>query len=111
MEVHNGVVCTICGCLCDDLQVEVEDNQITKVKMACAIGRNHFLHAQSDVPAPSIGGRETSLDNAVSEAADILKNARYPLVYGLSSATTESQAEMVELAELLKGCLDNPSSY
>jgi len=111
MDVHGNVVCTFCGCLCDDLEVEVEDNQVTKVKRACAIGRNKFMHAQSNVPAPSVAGRETGVDEAVAEAARILKGARFPLVYGLSSATTEAQAEMVELAELLEGCLDNPSSY
>jgi formylmethanofuran dehydrogenase subunit B len=111
MDVHDDVVCTFCGCLCDDLRVEVEDNKITKVMKACTIGRNKFMHAQSNVPAPSIAGRETSIDEAVAEAARILKDSRFPLVYGLSSATTEAQAEMVELAELLEGCLDNPSSY
>ncbi len=111
MVVHEDVVCTHCGCLCDDLVVEVEDNQITKVKKACIIGRNKFLHAQSDVPVPSVAGRETSIEEAVSEAARLLAGARNPLVYGLSSAATEAQAEAVELAELLGGCLDNVSSY
>jgi formylmethanofuran dehydrogenase subunit B len=111
MELHSDVVCTFCGCLCDDLEVEVEDNRISKVKKACAIGRNKFLHAQSNAPKPSVAGRRTSIDEAVTEAARILKSARYPLVYGLSSTTTEAQAELVELAELLDGTLDNPSSY
>ena len=31
VTVHEDVVCAFCGCLCDDLRVEVEDNRITKV--------------------------------------------------------------------------------
>jgi len=111
MVVHEDVVCIHCGCLCDDLVVEVEDDRITKVKKACGIGRNKFLHAQSDTPVPSIAGREVSVGEAVAEAARLLRQARNPLVYGLSSTTAEAQAEAVELAELLGGCLDNVSSY
>jgi formylmethanofuran dehydrogenase subunit B len=111
MEVHENVVCTFCGCLCDDIEVEVEDNRIAKVKRACRIGRNKIMHAQSNVPAPSIRGREVTVAEAVDEAARILAAARSPLVYGLSSTTTEAQREIVALAEMLDGTIDNPSSY
>jgi len=97
--VHDHVVCTFCGCLCDDIEVEVRDNQISKVKKACLIGRNKILHAQSNAPAPSIAGRAVSIAETVDEAARILRNARFPLVYGLSSATTEAQRVLVEITE------------
>ena len=45
------------------------------------------------------------------EAARILREAEFPLVYGLSSATTEAQRVLVEITEILGGTLDNPSSY
>lgn len=111
IKVHNDVVCTFCGCLCDDLEVEVADNRISRVKKACMIGRNKLLHAQSNNPEVTISGRPAPVDDAVSEAARILGKARFPLVYGLSSTTTEAQREMVEIAELLDATLDNPSSY
>jgi formylmethanofuran dehydrogenase subunit B len=47
----------------------------------------------------------------VDEAARICREAQFPLVFGLSSATTEAQRELVEIAEILGGNLDNPSSY
>ncbi|MGD9159074.1 MAG: formylmethanofuran dehydrogenase subunit B [Desulfobacteraceae bacterium] len=109
--VHNDVVCTFCGCLCDDLEVEVIDNRISKVKKACMIGRNKLLHAQSNAPGITIAGKPASIDDAIAKAADILEKARFPLVYGLSSTTTEAQREMVEIAELLDATMDNPSSY
>lgn len=109
--VHHNVVCTFCGCLCDDLEVEVHDNRISKVKKACLIGRNKIMHSQSNAPASSIAGREVSVAETVDEAARILRQARFPLVYGLSSATTEAQRVLVEIAETLGGTLDNPSSY
>ncbi len=111
MIVHKDAICTFCGCLCDDLEVEVEDNRIKRVKNACMIGRNKLLHAQSNIPKTTISGRPVMPDEAISEAAGILKKARSPLVYGLSSTTTEAQREMVAIAEILGATIDNPSSY
>jgi formylmethanofuran dehydrogenase subunit B len=111
MTTHDNVICTFCGCLCDDLQVDVQDNVITAVKKACIIGKNKIMHATSEPPATTIGGADASIDEAVNEAARILRTARNPLVYGLSSTTSEAQRELVEIAEMTRACLDNPSSY
>jgi formylmethanofuran dehydrogenase subunit B len=111
MDIHSNVVCTYCGSLCDDIEVEVQDNHISKVKKACSIGRNKIMHAQSNNPVPSIAGRQVSIAETVDEAARILKAARFPLVYGLSSTTTEAQKLLIEIAEILGGNLDNLSSF
>lgn len=111
MVVYHDVVCTFCGCLCDDLEVAVENNQITQVKRACAIGRNKIHHAQSNLAQITVGGKTVSLDEALDAAADILGRARFPLVYGLSSTTTEAQREAVALCEFIGGIVDNASSY
>ena len=95
----------------NDLEVEVQDNLITGVKNACSIGKNKIIHALSNAPVPSINGRKASIGETVDEAARILSEARYPLVYGLSSTTTEAQRLLVEIAELTRGNIDNPSSY
>ncbi len=111
MTTHDNVVCVFCGCLCDDLQVDVQDNEIAAVKKACIIGKNKFLHALHDAPPPSIKGREVSIEDAVDEAARILGKAKNPFVYGLSSTTSEAQRELVEIAERTRANLDNCSSY
>lgn len=111
MTVYRDVVCTFCGSLCDDLEVETENNQIKKVKRACVIGRNKLLHAQSDLASLRVDGQPVSADAALDEAARILRGARSPLIYGLSSTTTEAQREAVALTELIGGTIDNPSSY
>ena len=111
MSTYQDVVCAFCGCLCDDLEVEVVNNQITKVKHACLIGRNKLMHSQSDLAGTRINGRAASLDTALDEAARILAEARNPLIYGLSSTSTEAQREAIALAEMLGGTIDNPSSY
>jgi len=108
---HKDVVCTFCGCLCDDLEVNVRDNEIIAVKKACVIGKNKIMHDLHDTPVPSINGREVPISEAVDEAARILSQARFPMVYGLSSTTSEAQRELVEIAEITRGNIDNPSSY
>ncbi|WP_347489834.1 hypothetical protein [Desulfoscipio sp. XC116] len=111
LTVHEDVVCTFCGCLCDDLKVEVADNQIAKVSNACAIGRNKLMHAQTDLASFRVNGREATWEEVISEATNILNRAKAPLVYGLSSTTTEAVREAVALTEKIKGTIDNPASY
>lgn len=111
VTVHEDVICAFCGSLCDDLRVEVEDNKISKVSRVCAVGKNKLLHAQSDIPPFMINGTETTMDEAFTEAAKILAGAKAPMIYGLSSTSTEAINEAVALTELIGGTIDNCSSY
>ena len=110
--MHRDVICTFCWSLCEDLVVEVEENRITKVNYACKVGRNKILYSQAAHAPLKVDGREAaSLNEAYDEASRILTEAKAPLIYGLSSTTTEANGVAVELAEILKGVIDNPSSY
>lgn len=108
--VITDVVCTFCGTLCDDLEVEVEGQRIRAVRRACAIGRAKFLHSLQ-VVFPSVNGQPASLEEALDEAARLLLVARYPLIYGLSTIPAEAQKEAVALAELLGGTIDSTASH
>jgi formylmethanofuran dehydrogenase subunit B len=107
MQVDN-VVCAFCGCVCDDISVTVQDGRITQAKNACVLGKAWFLsHGQpSDRSVALMDGKPASLDEAVDAAARSLTQARYPLVYGLSSTSCEAQRQAVALAEWLGGCID-----
>ena len=104
----DNVVCAFCGCLCDDINVTVEDGRITQAKNACVLAKAWFQgHSEpSDRPAALIDGQPADLDVAVDKAARLLAQARYPLIYGLSSTCCEAQREAVALAEVLGGCID-----
>jgi formylmethanofuran dehydrogenase subunit B len=109
------VVCPFCGCCCDDIQVTVDKNHITEVRNTCTIGSSKFLDYLTERetrPLLRKDGKayEASLDEAVDEAARILLNAKYPLLYGWSSTCSEAQRVGVELAERVGGVLDNTSS-
>ena len=76
MPVIKDVVCTLCGCLCDDLEVTVEDNKITTVGKACTPGRakpmGPVLHARRAQPRSRETGemRAYSYDEASTKPGE-----------------------------------------
>jgi formylmethanofuran dehydrogenase subunit B len=111
MTVYTDVVCPFCGCLCDDLEITVEGNEVTGTKGTCAISRSKFMsHAENKIEAPTVDGKKATTKKAVEAAAKVLAEAKRPLVYGLSSTECEAIARCVELAEIMGGVVDNTSS-
>ena len=109
MRIEN-VVCPFCGCLCDDIVVEVEDNRITAAKKACTNGRSLFLNAHTQDAQPTVDGEEVEWPQAIDAAARFLTDAAYPLIYGLSSTASEAQRKAIALADLLGATIDGTSS-
>jgi formylmethanofuran dehydrogenase subunit B len=106
--VIDGVVCAYCGCVCDDLTVTVEGDEITGIKRACALGKAWLQghSAETDRPVALIDGRPASLEEGIDVAAGLLAEARYPLIYGLSSTYCEAQRQAVALADVLQATID-----
>ncbi len=111
LKIVENATCTFCGCVCDDMELTVEGHQITKAKNACVLGKAWFLnHHIEDRPAATIQGQPATLDEAIERAAQILANARYPIVYGLSDTTCEAQRVAVAIADRIGGCIDTTTS-
>jgi formylmethanofuran dehydrogenase subunit B len=107
------VVCTFCGCLCDDLVIETEGKKIIGVENGCTLANEKFLgDHRLKTPIRREGDRwtEASLDDAIREAAEILLDADRPLLYGWSGTHGEAQSVGVHLAEILGGVIDNTST-
>ena len=60
---------------------------------------------------PKIDGKEVSVDQAIKKAADILRNAKHPLLYGWSNSTLEAQRVGIDLAKKLGATIDDTSSF
>ena len=92
-RVITNATCTFCGCLCDDIELTVTGDRITKAENACELGRAWFLDHQPDGSGPEavIDGVPATVERALDEAARLLATARYPVVYGLSDTTAEAQ--------------------
>ncbi|MHA1149741.1 MAG: formylmethanofuran dehydrogenase subunit B [Promethearchaeota archaeon] len=116
-QTITDVCCPFCGTLCDDLEVDVLNNEVIEVRNACQIGTKKFF---SSNPSPhryikpmikdNGSHKEVSWEEAIDKAAEILINAKRPLLYGWSSTEAEAQGKGVELAEILGGILDNTAS-
>ncbi len=116
-QVIKSVVCPICGCLCDDIEVTVENNEIVKMKNGCSVCEAKMVHGyrnEERILKPMIrkDGKlvPVSMDEAIDKAAQILTDAKYPLLFGWECCTGEVQRIGVEMAEELGSALDNVCS-
>lgn len=111
LTVVKDAACTFCGCVCDDMELTVENNRITKAKNACVLGKAWFLnHHIDDRPDATIQGQPVSYEEAIEKAADILLNARNPVTYGLSDTTCEAQRVAVAITDWVGGTVDTTTS-
>ncbi len=105
------VACTVCGCVCDDLQIRVEDGQVTPVRGACVLAEPWFQAInECHPPAATLDGRAVSYGTALEQAGRILRASRNPLIYGLSRSSTPGQRAAIALAERLGGNVDTTAS-
>jgi formylmethanofuran dehydrogenase subunit B len=116
LTVIGSVACPVCGCLCDDIEITVDDGRVVKNKNGCALSQAKFLNFNNThrIQKPMVRKEgklvEVSLEDAVNRAAQILVNANYPLLYGWSCTSCEAQRIGVELAEQVGGVFDNTST-
>ncbi|AKB77899.1 Formylmethanofuran dehydrogenase subunit B [Methanosarcina horonobensis HB-1 = JCM 15518] len=106
----NYYVCTGCGMLCDDIEVESEKNIVNKVYTACRVGVAHMKEGKESA-AFLVDNRPVNEETAINEAAAILKDAKNPLIFGLGTSTNEAQKLAIELAKKTSATLDDPSSF
>jgi formylmethanofuran dehydrogenase subunit B len=106
-----SATCTSCGCLCDDIELHVENGRIVRADRACRLGREWFFGHHCDSRATAlVDGRPAAMDDAVEVAAGILRHADHPLIYGLGNSTCESQRAAVLLAEDVGAVIDTHTS-
>lgn len=104
--------CTACGCLCDDLIVKTKGGRIIEAVNACEIGRRWYFadHAHEGLPAATIEGRPVEPTAALDRAAEILGQARAPVVLGLTRTTTETVAAALAIADQIGAVVDPDTS-
>lgn len=111
LRTIDDVACTVCGCVCDDLKITVDGEHIVRVENGCTLANPWFLgQNRAKPPVATIDGQPASLESAIARAAAILKDARSPLIYGLSRSTTEGQRAATALADRLGATIDTTAS-
>ena len=111
LRVIEDATCTFCGCVCDDINLTVKGHSIVKAQRACVLGNAWFLnHKIEERPSCLIEGKRASVEEGVERAAQILTHAKYPLTYGLSDTTVESQRVAVSISDWIGGLVDTTTS-
>ena len=105
-----NVTCPFCGLLCDDLVIERDAlSKLSVKKNGCAKSIQFFERKPTTHFSPRVKGQTVSLDTAVLRAAEILKNAKLPLISGLGTEVQGMRAVM-NLAENAQAALDHMNS-
>jgi formylmethanofuran dehydrogenase subunit B len=111
LHVVENFACTGCGCVCDDLRVTVSGDRIVRAERACALAEPWLLGQTGESPpVAEMEGQPVPREAAIARASHILRQARYPLIYGLSRSSTEGQSAAVALVESLGGTIDTTAS-
>lgn len=103
------VICPFCGCLCDDAEIEVEDNSVKSIENTCELGTAKFSTVHG-VVTPLKKGEEISIEESIAEIADVLSSSNKPLLYGWSSTNADAISAGIMLAERIRGVIDHTSS-
>jgi formylmethanofuran dehydrogenase subunit B len=104
------VTCTGCALLCEDIDVVIENDRIKESRNACRRGAARFRGCKNRL-APSFNKTQTDIDTAIKKAAEILKNAKSPMLFGWSNSTCEAQVKGIQLAKKLNAAIDDTSSF
>ncbi|REJ92485.1 MAG: formylmethanofuran dehydrogenase subunit B [Planctomycetota bacterium] len=111
LRTITDVACTVCGCVCDDLEFDVSGERITQVRRACELAEPWLLSINGSHPPPAgIGGEEASFEEAVDRASTLLRGSDNPLIFGLSRSSTQGQRAAVHLAERMGANIDTTAS-
>ncbi|MES9941456.1 MAG: formylmethanofuran dehydrogenase subunit B [Candidatus Thiodiazotropha sp. 6PLUC2] len=83
-QTMNSVTCPGCGLSCDDLQITVDDGQLKSLNNSCEKARSFYNTAFDNAdPTPMIEGSASTMDEALSLGAQLLRDSVSPLFAGL----------------------------
>jgi formylmethanofuran dehydrogenase subunit B len=97
------VTCAGCGLLCDDVVLDCSDEAV-RLQPACVLGAQWFterVRRPADTPDATVDGEPTDVESALRRAAELLRAARRPVLYGFDGSTVEDARAAVALADRL----------
>ncbi|MBS1262879.1 MAG: Assimilatory nitrate reductase [Methanonatronarchaeales archaeon] len=113
-EVVKNVTCPYCGLLCDDIDVYLEDGEISRIKRGCGLSNAKFVSEADRIESPAVREgeelHEVSYGEAIERAAEVLREAKRPDCYGWSSCSVEAQGLGIELMKEARGSIGSTSA-
>lgn len=107
-EIVEEVASPFCGIASDDLKIKVEGNVVTVEENGDTVTKKGFETPITDTQ-PRINGKEVSLEQAVTRAANLLSQSRQPVIGGLASDINGIRAGMA-LADKSQATVDSMDS-
>ena len=103
MAEFGPVTCAGCALLCDDVTLWSED-ETAHLDPPCELGAEWFsarMFRPADAPAATIDGQPADVDAALARVAELLRDARRPLLGSFDGATVEDARAALALADHL----------
>ncbi len=94
-----------CGIGTDDLTIQVDGNSLKVTKNGCSVNTPAFEQPLAET-SPKINGKDVGLDDAVSKAAELLREANQP-VFGGCAADVNGMRSLMALADRNGAVVDN----
>jgi formylmethanofuran dehydrogenase subunit B len=106
--IYEDVICPVCGMACDDIVVELKESEVI-THNACFMGDAKFqeLTSKHRITEPTLNGAVVDWREAIKWTADMLKDAKRPLIYMGSETSIEAMKVAIDLADYLGGVVDN----
>jgi len=102
-----NATCPACGLMCDDMTVNAMSGETnTNCNKAISFFKNAFNHQSA---APTAKGKTISIDEAIHQAASLIKNSQHPLFAGLGTEVKGMRA-VIDLAKKANATLDHMHS-
>ncbi len=98
--ICTDVTCPVCGMSCDDICIELTDDAMT-TKNACLMGDGKFqeLRSHHRIKKPLLSAKRPKWDAVLDYTAELLVNAKRPLLFMGSETSTEAMAVGIAMAE------------
>ncbi len=116
MSEQLKITCSGCSLLCDDIIIIKENNEIKEILGACQKGINKFhqIKSKNRILSPLYkdkgGLKVLEWDLALNKAIQMIKDAKKPLIYGLSTISCESQILALKIAKKIDAFIDSNST-
>ncbi|MHA1269578.1 MAG: formylmethanofuran dehydrogenase subunit B [Candidatus Helarchaeota archaeon] len=117
MDINkNRFRCGGCSLLCDDIEFNIENNKVVDTFNCC--GRADINYKRTDnsnrILEPMVKENNSfkviNLDEAIKKSAEILSNAKSPIIFGFSNCGCEEIAQGILLGRKLNGYVDTEQS-
>ena len=105
MSEMTEVPSPFCGIGTDDLTIKIDGLKISIVENGCAVNTPAFEQPITDTKS-RINGKEVELNEAISHAANLLKNANYPVIGGCATDVNGMRG-LLALADRTGAVVDN----